>query len=97
MNLLHIRDKLQKPAENYIRKIREIDWSYLCLQQFDKFWMWSAKKTGNGINVNQMKIALKNSWNQIKWTYYWSILPTWNHSVLWSWDWEWKSTKLSEL
>jgi hypothetical protein len=37
MNLLHIRDKLQKPAENYIRKIREIDWSYLCLQQFDKF------------------------------------------------------------
>ena len=23
-------------------KIREIDWSYLCLQRFDKFWMWSA-------------------------------------------------------
>ena len=33
----HIRDKLQKPAKNYIRKIREIEWSYLCLQQFDKF------------------------------------------------------------
>ena len=25
-------------------KIREIDWSYLCLQRFDKFWTWSAGK-----------------------------------------------------
>ena len=24
-------------------KIREIDGSYLCLQGFDKFWMWSAR------------------------------------------------------
>ena len=31
----HIRDEFQKPAKNYIRKIREIEWSYLCLQQFD--------------------------------------------------------------
>ena len=41
----HIRDKLQKPAKNYFRKIREIEWSYLCLQQFDKFWMWHCAAT----------------------------------------------------
>ena len=40
----HIRDEFQKPAKNYIRKIREIKWSYMCLQPFDKFWMWSALK-----------------------------------------------------
>ena len=38
----HIRYKLQKPAKNYVWKIREIDGSYLCLQQFDKFWIWCA-------------------------------------------------------
>ena len=26
----HIRDKLQKPAKNYIRKICEIDWCHTC-------------------------------------------------------------------
>jgi hypothetical protein len=41
-DFMHIQDKLQKPAKNYIRKIREIEWSYLCLQQFDKLWMGSA-------------------------------------------------------
>jgi hypothetical protein len=40
----HIRDKLEKPAKNYFRKTREIEWSYLCLQQFDKFWMWTLYK-----------------------------------------------------
>ena len=34
--------KRQKPAENEIQKIREIDGSYLCLQQFDKFSIRSA-------------------------------------------------------
>ena len=29
----HIRDKVQKPAKNFIRKIREIEWLYLCLQR----------------------------------------------------------------
>ena len=38
-------------------------------------------KTGNGNDVNQLKIALKNSWNYIKWTYFWRILPIWNHSA----------------
>ena len=34
--------KLQKLAKNEIQKIREIDRSYLCLQRFDKIWMWSV-------------------------------------------------------
>ena len=38
----HSWAKSQKPAKNEIQKIREIDESYLCLQRFDKFWMWSA-------------------------------------------------------
>ena len=32
-------------------------------------------KTENGNDVNQTKIVLKNSWNHIKWTYFWRILP----------------------
>jgi hypothetical protein len=28
---------VKKPAKNETQKIREIDGSYLCLQQFDKF------------------------------------------------------------
>ena len=35
-------EKQQKPAINETKTIREIDWLYLCRQQFDKFW------TGNG-------------------------------------------------
>jgi hypothetical protein len=38
----HGGSKLQKPAKNLILKIREIDGSYLHLQRFDKFYMWSA-------------------------------------------------------
>ena len=37
----HSWAKLQKPAKNEIQKIREIDGSYLRLQRFDKFYMWS--------------------------------------------------------
>ena len=35
--LLHSWAKLQKPAKNRIQKNRQINVSYLCLQQFDKF------------------------------------------------------------
>ena len=31
-----------KTCQKRDSKTREIDWSYLCLQWFDKFWMWSA-------------------------------------------------------
>ena len=30
------------PNDKTRPKIREINWSSLCLQQFDKFWIWSA-------------------------------------------------------
>ena len=30
--------------------------------------------TGNGIYMNLLKLALKNSWNHIKWTYFWQVL-----------------------
>ena len=33
----HSGSKRQKPAKNLIQKNREIDFSYLCLQQFDEF------------------------------------------------------------
>ena len=39
---LHSSSKLQKPAKNKIQKIREIDGSYLCLQQFDEFLIQST-------------------------------------------------------
>ena len=32
-------------------------------------------KIGNWNGANQLKIALKSSWNHIKWTYFWRILP----------------------
>ena len=31
------------------------------------------------IDVNLVKFACKNSWNQIKWTYLWRVLAFWNH------------------
>ena len=34
---------------------------------------------GNGNQVNLLKLGLKNSWNHIKWTYFWRVLPVWNH------------------
>ena len=37
----HNWDKLQKTRQKLDSKIREIDWSYLCLQQFDEFWIQS--------------------------------------------------------
>ena len=43
-------------------------------------------KIGNGKDVNHLKIALKNSWNHISWTYFWRILPIWNHSAALSWS-----------
>ena len=50
----HIRDEFQKPAKNYIRKIREIEWSATIWQVLNE----KCIKTGNGNDVNQLKIAL---------------------------------------
>ena len=39
--MLHRCFQVQKSAKNVIQKICEIDELYLCLQQFDKFHVWS--------------------------------------------------------
>ena len=36
-------DQMAKTRQKLDSKIREIDWSYLCLEQFDKFWICSAR------------------------------------------------------
>ena len=33
----------RKPLSKSDSKIRETDWSYMCLQGFDKFWIWIAR------------------------------------------------------
>ena len=63
---LHTWAKCQKLAINLIQKIRETDWFYSCLQQFDKFLIRGVSMTGNGNNVNLLKLAWKNSWNHVK-------------------------------
>ena len=42
-------------------KIREIDGSFLCLQRFDKFWIWSQVygMTGNGSYFNIAETCMK--------------------------------------
>ena len=37
------RFQMTKTRQKLNLKIREIDGSFLCLQQFDKFWIWSAR------------------------------------------------------
>ena len=34
--------------------------------------------TGNGNQVNLLKLDLKNSWKHIRWTYFWRVLVIWN-------------------
>ena len=58
--------------------IREIDWLYLCRQQFDTFWIWVNEMFGNGNCGNLLKLAWKISWNHIKWTNFWRVLAIWN-------------------
>ena len=48
---MHSWAKRKKPAKIWIQKIRKIGQSYLCLQQFDTFWLWSA------CNVRKRNIA----------------------------------------
>ena len=56
-------------------KIWEIDWSYLCLQQFDKFWIWIA------CNDRKRKLSefAETCLEKLKWTYFWWFLAIWNH------------------
>ena len=59
-------------------------WNWVTILVSATIWLvFNGKciKTGNGNDVNQLKIAWKNSWNHIKWTYFWRILAIWNHSA----------------
>ena len=72
----HIRDKLEKPTKNYIRKIREIECDSCVCNNLTSF-----EPEAKIMYINQLKIALKNTWNHIKGTYFWRILRIWNHSA----------------
>ena len=56
--------KWQKPAKKLDEKIREIDWPYLYIEQFDKFLTW---RTDRKRKLNLLKTCLKkNSWSHIE-------------------------------
>ena len=40
--------------------------------------------TGNGNQVNLLKLVWKNSWNLIKFSYFWRVLTIWNHCAHYS-------------
>ena len=56
-----IRPELVRPTgKNEILKNREINWIYLCLQHFDKYWMWGANT-----NVESwLETLVKSHFNQ---------------------------------
>ena len=58
-------------------KIREINWSYLCLQQFDKFWIWSACNDRKRKLCESIETFLKNLWNHFRRNYFLWV-PFWN-------------------
>ena len=78
----HSWTKRQKPAKNVIEKIREIQWSYLCLQRFDKFWIWSK------YNLRKWKLCeftetcrekfVKSSWANLFLTSFGLLEPLWD-------------------
>ena len=66
-------DKTRQP------KIREINWSSLCLQQFWRNFGYEVHAmTGNGSYVNLLKLVLKNSWNHFSRRNYFWWVPFWN-------------------
>ena len=61
------------------KKIREIDWVNLCLQQFDRFLIMKLTWLETEIVLLCLKLAWKNSWNHLKRTYFWWVSVIWNH------------------
>ena len=66
---MHSWTNWEKPAKNEIEKIREIDWSYLSLPQFDKFSIYTMKhKQWPEMEIESTEICLKKcvkSQNQV--------------------------------
>ena len=73
----HSWAKSQKPAKNEIQKIREIDESYLCLQRFDKFWMWSAGNRKR--KLCKFAETCMEKTRDYAWTYFRRVSAIWNH------------------
>ena len=56
-------DQITETHQKLYKKNREIDWSYLCLQQFDKFLEIKMRAiAGNGNDVN----LLHFTWRKIR-------------------------------
>ena len=71
----------KKPPKTRFKKIREINESYLCLQRFDKFWMWSAgnrkRKLCEFAETSMEKLVKSQRVN----LFLWRILAIWNQSA----------------
>ena len=64
------------------KKFLKLTGFYLWLQQFDKYWIWRAYNDWKRKSSEFLKLAWKNLWNYIKWTYFWRVWAIWNHCVL---------------
>ena len=71
-------DQMAKTRQILDPKIREIDWSYLCLEQFDKFWVCSAGHDRKRKLFEHEEFCRKNLWNHFCCTYFQPILAFWN-------------------
>ena len=71
--------KRKNPPKIGLKNPPKLDWSYLCMQQFSKFWIRAYEMTGNGNYVNMLQPAWKNSWIKFKFNYSWQVLEIWNH------------------
>ena len=69
----YIWAKWQKPAKNYTLKNREIDWSYC--NRLTSFECEADATTGNGTDINLLKLVLKKTVNLI----FGSFLDIWNY------------------
>ena len=69
-----IRQKLIKNSWNWLIN----QWSYYVLKQFE---YEVHTMTGNGSYDYLLKLAWKNLWNHIKWTYFWLVLDICKQSV----------------
>ena len=71
----------KKPAKNEILKIHEIDWSYLFLQQFDRFWIWcecNHRKRKSCISADTFPKIRETTSSQL---IFWRVVAIWNHSA----------------
>ena len=63
----------------YVRKTPPMRSHYYACSSLTNFESDVHAMTGNGNQVNLLKIAWQNSWNHIKWSYYWQVLAIWNY------------------